>query len=310
VALVNTRGNKVDRLHARHFAKANQVQIFTAKPPADFAHDLNRAAAWADLILSNWCDEGLAYLTSLPKPPPTVTFIRSYEILDPNLMRRIDWSKIKGIIFVSDQIRRLANEFWPIQIKEIPQATIHNFLHLEEQTVAGKRNGRNLCWIGYLGPKKGLELLFQCLMTALELHPDFRLHVAGTFQDKRYEVYVRHLLKDAGLEDKAVFHGWIDDMAAFLEGMDFLISSSPWEGCPNNVIEAMACGVMPLIHNWPGAKSLFPPELVFNALSDFRRILASPPVSPADCRNWVAEHFEAGRQLAKIENFVAMAIGK
>jgi len=130
------------------------------------------------------------------------------------------------------------------------------------------------------------------------------LHIAGKFEDKRFEIYVKHFLSDTGLDRHVVFHGWVKDVFPFLHDMDYLISTSPWEGCPNNVIEAMACGVRPLIHNWRGARTIFPHDLVFDSISQMKSMLCDNRYDSQAYRQYAERNFNSEIQLLKISNFL------
>ncbi|MCK4606505.1 MAG: glycosyltransferase [candidate division Zixibacteria bacterium] len=165
--------------------------------------------------------------------------------------------------------------------------------------------GRNICYVGYLNHKKGLSLLLQCVREAVKIDRLFKLHVAGDFQEERFKVYMHHLIGEMGLTDNVQFHGWVKDVPAFLREMNYVISTSPWEGCPNNLIEAMACGIKPLIHNWKGSRQLFPESLVFNSLDDFEELLRSTDYDSDSYRRHVEVNFNAARNMPRIDAFLA-----
>jgi hypothetical protein len=54
---------------------------------------------------------------------------------------------------------------------------------------------------------------------------------------------------------------WWDDKS-------FCLSTSISEGNPNNVIEAMAKGIKPIVHSWPGSEDQFPDDLRFSTVRE------------------------------------------
>lgn len=62
-------------------------------------------------------------------------------------------------------------------------------------------------------------------------------------------------------------YGHVGDIDLWLEDKNYLLCTAISEGCPNNVIEAMAKGIKPVVHNWPGSESLFR-GYVFNTVDE------------------------------------------
>jgi glycosyltransferase involved in cell wall biosynthesis len=306
LAIINSFDNKFNNIYASYFSKRNEVRII--KPNTE--KDLSLVSEWADIIWCTWCNEPLVYLSQNKKTDVLVTNIRSYEILTPPLLRNVRWQNVDGAIFVADHIREIANKIWGEQLSVVPQTTIHNCVSLENYPFHQNGPGKNVCYIGYLNHKKGIGLLLQCIKEAVNFNKAFRFYIAGNFQETRFEVYMKHLIKEMELIDNVVFKGWVANVPDFLKDMNYVISTSPWEGCPNNLIEAMACGIKPLIHNWHGAKELFPSDLVFNSVGEFISILQKNDYDPAYYRKWVATHFNASIQLPKIDDFMARMWGK
>jgi glycosyltransferase involved in cell wall biosynthesis/2-polyprenyl-3-methyl-5-hydroxy-6-metoxy-1,4-benzoquinol methylase len=300
LAIVNALGNKFDSIYRNHFSGQNEVVV--VKPQTE--QELRDILAWADIVWSTWCNEPVVRLSNLDPKVPLVTHIRSYEVLTPPFMQQTNWQKISGAIFVADHIREIANEMWPSQLAGVTQTTVNNMVRLETYPFYDKTPGKNIAYIGYLNHKKGIPLLLQCLQRAVAVDSEFRLHVAGAFQEPRFEVYWNHLVAQLKLGDHVVMHGWVRDVPDFLSNMDFVISTSPWEGCPNNVIEAMACGVKPIVHNWRGAEQLFPSELVFTTIDECIEILTDENYSSHNYRDWVWERFNAARNLQRIDSFL------
>lgn len=300
IGIINAWENKFNQIYSRYFLKNNEVRLVIPRA----AEELISVIEWADIIWSTWCNEPVLVMSKQRIPAKLVTHIRSYEILMDNFMTGINWANIDGAIFVADHIRQIANEMWSEQLAAIPQTMIHNCVELDKYPFYEKRPGKNICYVGYLNHKKGVGLLLQCLQVAVREDSEYCLHVAGTHQEVRFKVYMEHLIKEMGLENHVEFHGWVKNVPALLRDMDYVISTSPWEGCPNNVIEAMACGVKPLIHNWRGARDIFPDEFVFNSIPEFLEILKSPDYDSRSYRAYCEKNFNARIQVNKMDAFL------
>jgi glycosyltransferase involved in cell wall biosynthesis len=298
MAILDPMGNKFAAMIADYFtAQGYETKLL------DNQH-LSDAIKWPDVVLSLWANEALATLTGQGGDlPPIISYLRSYEMLTPQLMNAIQWEKVSGMIFVADHIQELTNEKWKEKVANVPQTVINNFVRIKDYEFNDSGPGNDLCYIGYLNHKKGLELLWQCVDRLVKINPKTRLHVAGSYQEVRFMVYTEHLLKEMGLTDNVIFHDWVKDIPEFLTDKSFVISTSPWEGCPNNIIEAMACGVKPLVHNWRGSKELFGSEFVFNTIDEMEAII-NGPYQANKYRAFAGEKFNSKLQLKKVKAFI------
>lgn len=300
LAIVNSWGNKFNNIYSDYFSRHNEVRI--VKP--ERRDDLKMATDWADIIWSTWCDHSAVALSQTRLNQTLISHIRSFEILKPDLLKQLNTNNLDGAIFVADHVRTMANHVWRAKLKSVEQTTIFNSVVLDQYPFKKRRPGRNICFVGYVNFKKGMGLLAQCFKQAVKLDSSFRLHIAGDYQDLRTQAYWRHLIKELKIEPYVVHHGWVDNIQALLSDMDYVVSTSPWEGCPNNIIEAMALGIKPLIHNWKGAAQIFPEELIFNSVDQFIQLLLSSDYDSTGYREYVKSQFDASTQLKKIDAFI------
>jgi glycosyltransferase involved in cell wall biosynthesis len=87
------------------------------------------------------------------------------------------------------------------------------------------------------------------------------------------------------------------------DGMDYCLSTSLSEGNPNNVIEAMAKGIKPVVHRWPGSEDQFPGHL-FDTVQDAVRMITEGSYNSESYRASVQDKFS----LANIERVVDLAL--
>jgi hypothetical protein len=62
-----------------------------------------------------------------------------------------------------------------------------------------------------------------------------------------------------------------------------------------NIIEAMASGVIPLVHNWPGSEIQFPAECIwttFDGLRDIYTRLSSDEAASLRMRKFAEERYD------------------
>ena len=61
----------------------------------------------------------------------------------------------------------------------------------------------------------------------------------------------------------------VDDISAWLDNKQYLVSASVHESFGYSIAEAMARGIKPLIHHFCGASEIWPEDLLFTTPSDF-----------------------------------------
>ena len=54
--------------------------------------------------------------------------------------------------------------------------------------------------------------------------------------------HLERMTRELGIADRVVFRGYVDNLWDLMSGADAFVSLSRFEGCPNVVLEAMACG--------------------------------------------------------------------
>jgi glycosyltransferase involved in cell wall biosynthesis len=79
----------------------------------------------------------------------------------------------------------------------------------------------------------------------------FELHLVG---DGPQEKLLRNLANQLGIAESIVWHGWLPRAAlpGIYRSSDCLVNPSLYEGMPNVVLEAMACGLPVLASNIKG----------------------------------------------------------
>jgi glycosyltransferase involved in cell wall biosynthesis len=102
------------------------------------------------------------------------------------------------------------------------------------------------------------------------------------------------------LENVVFFDGWREDVNSWLQDKHYIVSTSICEGHPVGLLEGMACGLKPVIHNFPGAKDIFPSEFLFNISEEFCGQILSDKYEPQKYRKFVEEKYSLKSQLSRI----------
>lgn len=105
---------------------------------------------------------------------------------------------------------------------------------------------KNVVAIGNLSARKGFDNLLKVF--AHLKNEKIKLHILGDGRDKQL---LHQMKQDWGLEN-VIFHGQQKNPYQFLKFADLFILSSRYEGFPNVLLEAGACGVYSLANDCKG----------------------------------------------------------
>ena len=247
-----------------HLSQDNETRTYNGNSVQEM-RDLMR---WADVAWFEWCDSLIIEATKLPKSCPIICRLHSYEVFT-DMPGRVDWSKVDRLIFVNQSVE----EIFKRQVcADVPITVIQNGVDISRYKIpSNKVYGKRIASVGYINYKKNPTLLLYCFKKIHAYDSEYSLHIAGQHQDPRIQVYFEHFLRENPLP--VHFHGWVEDMPAWYADKDFVISTSLFESFHYSIAEGMASGLLPLIHDWYGAKETYSREFLFTDPDDCLSLL-------------------------------------
>ena len=258
---------------------------------------IKESADWADKTLCMWADRYAIMLTDpCINTKPLFVILRSYEIFSADGwsdLGKIRWDNVKKLFMLNE------SHFIPFKYR-VPNTTptfIKNGVDLDEwKTDTTTRDSNKIAWICDVNEKKGVELIVQAISELSKINPDIKLEHIGRMQDLRRWYYLETIMPK--LNTKWFNTGYKNDhnfVKDFLADKKFIISTSIAEGNPMNIIEAMALGVIPLVHTWPGSDVQFPAECLwttFDELRDAYSKLSADTNASARMRAWAEDRYD------------------
>lgn len=198
-----------------------------------------------------------------------VMFLRRFELFD-GCLTRVNWEHVSDLIIVNSWIKELVDAYFIEKGIQTKTHLIYNAVDLSKWTFKDRKPNNRIGMACHVHPKKNLPLAVEVLS---HLPEDFELHIAGQIQDGATAEYINHIAK---LNRRRVYmydHIPREQLDLWWEQMGFCLSTSISEGNPNNVLEAMAKGIKPVVLNWPGAADQFPEEWVGNSGEELAELI-------------------------------------
>jgi GalNAc-alpha-(1->4)-GalNAc-alpha-(1->3)-diNAcBac-PP-undecaprenol alpha-1,4-N-acetyl-D-galactosaminyltransferase len=108
-----------------------------------------------------------------------------------------------------------------------------------------------LHWIvamGRLARQKGFDLLIEAFSRIANRHPQWSVKILG---EGPARASLKRLIAEKGVSGRVVLAGWEPDPVSVLKQSDLFVLSSRFEGFPNALLEAMACGLPSISFDCP-----------------------------------------------------------
>jgi glycosyltransferase involved in cell wall biosynthesis len=255
---------------------------------------------WSDISWFEWCTNMAVEASRLPKVCRNIVRLHRFEAYG-DWPGHVQWENIDSLITIGNSFVEDALLKRVLDIRSRTQlVTIPNGVNLDRFKFTDRSRGRNIASVGYLNMRKNPMFLLQCMQKLHYINPEYKLFFAGNFQDSMLEQYIKHIVRQLKLTDVVFFDGWQEDMNAWLMDKHYIVSASIGESQGMGLLEAMACGLKPVIHNFPGANQIFPSEFLFNISEEFCGQIISGTYEPQKYRELVETNYSLKDQLSKI----------
>lgn len=146
---------------------------------------------------------------------------------------------VDGFIFQTERVSMC----YPKKVRNIG-TVIHNgvFPEILPETVPefNSRRHKDICAVGRLVPQKGYDILLQAFEKFRGTHPDYHLHIYG---EGTLRQAIEEKIADLDLSDSITLYGSVPDVMFQVADMGMFVMASRFEGMPNALMEAMACGL-------------------------------------------------------------------
>lgn len=164
--------------------------------------------------------------------------------------------------------------------------------------------------VGRLSHQKGFDLLLQAFARLVPAAPAAHLTIVGSGPD---ELALRRTAGELGIGDRVTLRGFVQNPYPLMRAADLYVLSSRYEGFPNVLLEALACGtpvvatacsgvaavVVPGVNGW-----LAPVDDIAGLTAALSQAVRTP-LAAGDIRDSVRARFDAPRIARQYEQVIA-----
>ncbi len=283
-----------------------EVRLFDGKTE----EQMYELMQWSDISWFEWCTDLAVIGSKGPKQCRNIIRLHRYEAYGP-WPQQVNWQNVDTLITVGNSfVRDTLSRSVPGIENQTSIITIPNGVNLDKFMFTERPRGKNIAYLCNVRAVKNPAMVLQCMQKLHYFDPEYRLFFAGQFQDLAIEQYVRYMVDTLGLRDVVFFDGWQEDVRSWLRDKSYIVSTSFIESQGMGILEAMTSGLKPVIHNFPGAKEIFPSDYLFNIAEEFCDRILSASYEPRQYRRFVEEKYSQKNQLAKINNILVQIENK
>ena len=259
---------------------------------------------WSDIVWLDGGGEMVVEACRIPRVGKTVVSLRHSDVRD-DWVKRVPWENVDILMPLgSAAVESALLERVPDLRNRTRLVVIPNGVNLDRYTFRSRQRGKSLACMGCLSMEANPAFLLQCMQKLHYLDGDYRLFFSGQFESPVLEQYVRHMVQTLGLTQVVSFTPYPSDLNAWLADKHFIIASGMGESQVEALLMGMAAGLKPVVHNFPGAESLFPPECLFNISEEFCEWVMGREYDPVTYRRFVEDRYPITEQLKQINGIL------
>ena len=222
-----------------------------------------------DIALFVGCGPALVEASARPSAAKLVAILDAVDIVDPQV-RAINWRAVQTVILCggcdledlfAEEVGSLPNTLRVVTAEPIPNP--------ERVAFIPRKKGKRIAAVGPWDARRNPMFAVMCFQKLNFLDPDTRLHLAGAFTDPATERYVRSMIEMLELDNVVFLDGPVKDIKKWLRDKQYILSTAIDGAGLEDVWLAMACGLRPVVHAFPGADQRLPGECLFMLAEEF-----------------------------------------
>lgn len=291
-----------------HLRQDHQVRTFSAAQVTnENQREFQELLNWCDIAWLEWATNLAGAVTKASSRAMCHKIVRlhRYEAYLPQIAA-INWDMVDRLITVGnpavvDQLRATL----PGIEKRTQMVTIPNGVDLQRYPFTPRQAGKNLAFVANVRMVKNPQFLLQCMHRLCREDPEYRLFIAGRQPDPQLRQYLAHMADKLDIGENIVVNGYVNQMPVWLRDKHYIVSTSLIESQGMGLMEAMACGIKPVIHDFPGAGDIYDTDMLFLTPEDFCRQILDGPYESQRYRDFIEQRYSLEATLEKVDELIA-----
>ena len=147
--------------------------------------------------------------------------------------------KVDGFIFQTELVKEKYPAVLQMKGVVIPNGVFPEDIPAKLPSFESRKHN-SLCAVGRLSWQKGYDVMIDAFQMFHDSHPEHYLHIYGEGPDREA---LKQQIERCELEDSVILEGNVPDVVQRIADNGMFILASRYEGMPNALMEAMACGL-------------------------------------------------------------------
>jgi hypothetical protein len=259
---------------------------------------------WGDICWFDGGGEPLVEASRRVQGKRMIVSLRRCDVRD-RWAKHVQWENVDILVQIGSSA---VEETLAAQVPDIRARTrlviVPNGVNLDRYLFRRRTHGKSLACMGCLTMDANPAFLLQCMQKLHYIDPQYRMYFSGLFESPALEQYVRHMIQTLELTNVVFFEPHTGDLNGWLSDKHFVVAGGIGENQVEALLAGMACGLKPVIHNFPGAAKLFPAKYLFNIAEQFCEQVLSQDYEPESYRRFVQDRYPLREQLRTVNGIL------
>ena len=264
---------------------------------------------WADVVWWEWFDGIVCDLLGNAAVNAKVTAkyivrLHRYELFTPRTLAKLKqieatraYRRIDKLVFVSPGMQAIGKRMFPWMGNSTVLPNLYDgtrFFYAPRE-----KNRKKILFLGRKTYVKNVPFLLTCFDELYRRDAQYRLFLIGDRAEGEVTAYIQNFIQHRRLGHAVFDFGPLsyDKIPEMMAEMDYVVCASTFESFGMGVVEGMATGLIPVVHNFPGAGWIYPARCRFWTADRFCDVVLSNAHDPGQYAQDVMERFSIYHQI-------------